>query len=105
MLFIDGIIGQFVLGIPVVVILCLTFSILESLFILPAHLRHLSDKKPNDFGRIFCIFVPDFIINGCRNLTQAAQKKAKLFFKILLDEFSLKCLRILFRGYVVEPYV
>jgi len=84
MLFIDGIIGQFVLGIPVVVILCLTFSILESLFILPAHLRHLSDKKPNDFGRIFCIFVPDFIINGCRNLTQAAQKKAKLFLSHLI---------------------
>ncbi|MDG1709363.1 MAG: efflux RND transporter permease subunit, partial [Emcibacteraceae bacterium] len=85
MLFIEGIIGQFVLGIPVVVILCLSFSILESLFILPAHLRHLSDKKSNDFARIFCIFVPDFIINGVSKIIKAAQDKAKNFLTYLID--------------------
>lgn len=84
MLFIEGIIGQFILGIPVVVILCLTFSILESLFILPAHLRHLSDKKANDFARVFYLIVPNFIINGCAKLTQTAQAKAQAFLSYVI---------------------
>lgn len=84
MLMIEGIIGQFVLGIPVVVILCLTFSILESLLILPAHLRHLSDKKPNDFARILFIFIPDFVINGVSNMTKVTQAKAKAFLTYLI---------------------
>ncbi|MBT6032891.1 MAG: efflux RND transporter permease subunit, partial [Kordiimonadaceae bacterium] len=79
MLMIEGIIGQFVLGIPVVVILCLTFSILESLFILPSHLRHLSDKKSNDFARIFFNFVPNFVMDAASKMTAAAQSKAKAF--------------------------
>ncbi|MDG1438772.1 MAG: efflux RND transporter permease subunit, partial [Emcibacteraceae bacterium] len=87
MLFIEGIIGQFVLGIPVVVILCLSFSILESLFILPAHLRHLSDKKPNDFARIFFIFVPDFVLQGVSKLVTAAQGKAKNFLNSTINGF------------------
>lgn len=84
MLMIEGIIGQFILGIPVVVILCLTFSILESLLILPSHLRHLSDKKPNDFARIFFIFIPDVVIEGVANLTKSAQAKAKAFLSYLI---------------------
>ncbi len=84
MLFVEGVIGQFVLGIPVVVILCLTFSILESLFILPAHLRHLSDKKPNDFARIFLRLIPDFVIDGVARLIKSAQDKAKAFLSYLI---------------------
>ncbi|MDG1726791.1 MAG: efflux RND transporter permease subunit [Emcibacteraceae bacterium] len=97
MLFIEGIIGQFVLGIPVVVILCLTFSILESLFILPVHLRHLSDKKSNDFARIFMIFIPNFIIDSCSKMTKAAQNSAKSFLshiiKVLYRPFLDKALK------------
>jgi multidrug efflux pump subunit AcrB len=85
MLFIEGIIGQFVLGIPVVVILCLTFSILESLFILPAHLRHLSDKKSNDFARIFLLFIPNFVINSISKTTKAAQAKATVFLTYVIE--------------------
>jgi len=84
MLMIEGIIGQFVLGIPVVVILCLTFSILESLLILPSHLRHLSDKKPNDFARIFLIFVPNVVIDGVAKVTKSAQAKARAFLSYLI---------------------
>ena len=86
MLFVEGVIGRFVLGIPIVVILCLSFSILESLFILPSHLRHLSDKKPNDFGRIFLMFIPDVVINFVAGLTKAAQTKAKSFLDYLIDD-------------------
>lgn len=86
MLFVEGVIGRFVLGIPIVVILCLSFSIVESLFILPSHLRHLSDKKPNGFGRIFLIFIPDVVINIVATLTKAAQTKAKAFLNYLIED-------------------
>lgn len=97
MLSIEGIIGQFVLGIPVVVILCLTFSILESLFILPAHLRHLSEKKTNDFARIFLWFIPNFVIEGVSRTNKIAQEKAKNFLshviKVHYRPFLDKALR------------
>lgn len=86
MLFVEGIIGSFILGIPIVIILCLIFSILESLFILPSHLRHLSDKKPNDFARIFMIFVPNFVIDGASRLTKMLQGKAKGFLSYLIKD-------------------
>lgn len=87
MLAIEGIIGQFVLGIPVVVILCLGFSILESLFILPAHLRHLSDKKTNDFARLFLWFVPNFVISGASVLAKKAQTRAKNFLSLVIKNY------------------
>ena len=45
MLFIPGTMGQFAYMIPAVVILCLVFSLLESLWILPSHLSHLKPEK------------------------------------------------------------
>ena len=92
MLFIEGVIGQFILGIPVVVIVCLSFSILESLFILPAHLRHLSEKKANDFARVFYMIVPNFVIDGCKKFTLAAQAKA--------DGFLHRAIFILYRPFL-----
>ena len=52
LLFVPGQIGKFMRNIPIIVIAVLAFSLIESLFILPAHLSHVkinSDKKP---GRI-----------------------------------------------------
>ncbi|MBT7583234.1 MAG: efflux RND transporter permease subunit, partial [Kordiimonadaceae bacterium] len=86
MLFVEGVIGSFILGIPIVIILCLSFSILESLFILPSHLRHLSDKKANDFARIFLIFVPNFVIFGATRLTGMLQDKAQGFLNYLIQD-------------------
>ncbi|MCH8961720.1 MAG: efflux RND transporter permease subunit, partial [Bacteroidetes bacterium] len=50
LLFVPGQIGKFMRNIPIIVIAVLVFSLIESLFILPAHLSHIkvnSDKKPN----------------------------------------------------------
>ncbi|MAW61759.1 MAG: acriflavin resistance protein [Planctomycetes bacterium] len=41
MLFMPGSMGQFSRNIPLIVIACLIFSLVESLLILPSHLRHL----------------------------------------------------------------
>jgi multidrug efflux pump subunit AcrB len=46
--FIDGIMGKFIKIMPTVVIACLVISLIECLFLLPAHLSHLPDlNKPS----------------------------------------------------------
>ncbi|WP_445359189.1 efflux RND transporter permease subunit [Microbulbifer sp. ANSA005] len=46
MLFLPGITAQMMLALPVVVLLCLVFSLVESLLILPAHLVGMKPEKP-----------------------------------------------------------
>ena len=50
LLFIPGIYGQFMGPIAAVVIFVLILSLIESFFILPRHLSHLSDRKPRWFS-------------------------------------------------------
>jgi multidrug efflux pump subunit AcrB len=45
LMFIEGVMGKFVGIIPVAVIAALSMSLIESIFILPAHLNHLPDMK------------------------------------------------------------
>lgn len=52
MLFVGGIVGPFFVAMSMVVILCLMFSLVESKFILPAHLVH-ANIKPVDEALIF----------------------------------------------------
>ena len=57
MLFMPGSMGQFSRNIPLIVIACLIFSLIESLLILPSHLRHLprengAKKKKGVWARL-----------------------------------------------------
>jgi multidrug efflux pump subunit AcrB len=56
MLFMPGSMGQFSRNIPLIVVACLAFSLIESLWILPSHLRHLpkegKDQKRGIWGRL-----------------------------------------------------
>ena len=52
LLFLPGVMGKFSLAIPVVVILVLFLSLVESLFVLPAHLAHLKQKPRGIWGLI-----------------------------------------------------
>ncbi|MBL1352150.1 MAG: efflux RND transporter permease subunit [Zetaproteobacteria bacterium] len=45
LMYMDGIIGKFIYSIPVVVIVLLSFSLLEALFILPNHIRDIANVK------------------------------------------------------------
>ncbi len=45
MLFMSGILGKFIVSIPIVVIMLLIFSLMESFFILPSHVAHFA--RPN----------------------------------------------------------
>ena len=50
LLFVQGVMGKFLAIMPVAVIASLTMSLIESIFLLPAHLNHLPDlrEKPSD---------------------------------------------------------
>ena len=47
LMFVEGVLGKFVGIIPVAVVAALSMSLIESIFILPAHLNHLPDMKNN----------------------------------------------------------
>lgn len=53
MFFVPGFMGKFMSVIPVIVITVLVFSLVESLFILPAHLGHLKRPEGGIYGAIF----------------------------------------------------
>ncbi len=53
--FITGIMGKFIAILPMVVIACLVVSLVECLFLLPAHLSHLPDpnRPPTNSDKLF----------------------------------------------------
>ena len=53
LLFVPGVTGKIFRLIPIVVIGVLAFSLIESFFILPAHLSHGDDRRPSRWGKVF----------------------------------------------------
>ncbi|OUS51580.1 acriflavin resistance protein [Shewanella sp. SACH] len=81
MLMVSGPMGIIWKSIGMVVILCLAFSLVESKFILPAHLAHMKFKKPGAprgfFGRLKANFndrVQHFIHHSYRNFLERCIK-------------------------------
>ncbi|PIW61777.1 efflux RND transporter permease subunit [Shewanella sp. CG12_big_fil_rev_8_21_14_0_65_47_15] len=77
MLMVSGPMGIIWKSIGMVVIMCLAFSLVESKFILPAHLAHMKFKKPGEvtglFGRLKAKFndrVQHFIHHSYRNFLE-----------------------------------
>ena len=56
LMFVPGMMGKFFRVIPLIVIPCLVFSLVESLNILPAHLSHLKKRTPGPWGRFQGLF-------------------------------------------------
>ena len=60
LLFVSGLMGKFMRNMPVIIIAVLLISLLESLFILPAHLAHSAppdeSKKPGPLRRLHALF-------------------------------------------------
>ena len=96
LLFVEGILGKFIINIPVAVIASLVVSLVECLFILPAHLNHLppmtnlpeTKKSVPKRLRAGVNRVIDFIIH---NLYDYAIKKA-LHFRYITISFSIAIL-------------
>lgn len=47
---VPGVIGKIIMTIPIIVICCLVFSLIESLLVLPAHLSHKTTKPKGERG-------------------------------------------------------
>ena len=58
LLFVPGVSGKFFGLIPSVVICVLVLSLVESFFVLPAHLAHLGDKEPNAILKLLIYLGP-----------------------------------------------
>lgn len=84
--FIAGIMGKFISILPTVVIACLLISLLECLFLLPAHLNHLPDFKKqvirrNPLSRMMVRF-QSFMQDG---LEKFIEKRYKPFLDLVLN--------------------
>tara|TARA_R110002096_G_scaffold257381_1_gene450817 strand:- start:147035 stop:150190 length:3156 start_codon:yes stop_codon:yes gene_type:complete len=89
MLFVEGFIKQVVIFIPVVVILTLSFSLFESLLILPSHLRHGQDSVP---GRISKLASMIFQFFGIRALFSYLRVRADKGLKSFVEHIYLPSL-------------
>ena len=69
LLFVPGMMGKFFGIIPVIVIPCLLFSLVESLCILPAHLAHLKERPAGLWRRFQLLFA-----NGLKRFVQQVYK-------------------------------
>ncbi len=70
MLFMSGIIGKFIVSIPVVVMLMLALSLLESFFILPSHVAHIAHPHKHPKERAWIVALE----NGYAKLLKLAIK-------------------------------
>lgn len=81
LLFIEGFLGDFVFAIPVVVISVLSISLIESLFILPAHLSRSSQKPLPSVFRLLDI-IQSFFNGGLRWFTNKPFRRITEFFLV-----------------------
>jgi len=80
MMFVPGTTRQFTYVIPVVVTLALIFSLVESLLILPAHLRHGGEEKPGFLANFFTWI-------GLTKWVNKARAKADAFLNVAISKF------------------
>jgi len=84
LLFIAGGGAKFIVAIPVVVILCLVFSLIESLFILPSHLRHGGEKKESFLANFF---KPFFEWSKADKLLKKTQQSCQNFLDTVVHKY------------------
>ncbi|MCC3860996.1 efflux RND transporter permease subunit [Pseudemcibacter aquimaris] len=89
MMFVEGFIKQVVIYIPVVVILTLSFSLFESLLILPSHLRHGYSSVPGRLNRMVTAFFEFF---GIRKIFAYLRGKAAAGLSYFVENFYLPSL-------------
>tara|TARA_Y100000052_G_scaffold27317_1_gene34633 strand:- start:1659 stop:4835 length:3177 start_codon:yes stop_codon:yes gene_type:complete len=79
-LMVPGLFGQFLGQVSAVVIILLVLSLIESFFILPRHLSHLSDKKPKWYSpRGLADPIRDKVAGGLRHFSDGPLRNAMNF--------------------------
>jgi multidrug efflux pump subunit AcrB len=96
LLMIPGTRGKWMISIPIVVILVLIISLIESFFILPAHIGHLSETKKDGlfyhFSRLqgkFSRGVEGFIDNYYRPLVAATTRQRWVTVAVAITVFTI----------------
>tara|TARA_B100001939_G_scaffold315415_1_gene300546 strand:- start:6027 stop:9197 length:3171 start_codon:yes stop_codon:yes gene_type:complete len=82
--FLPGDSGKITYVIPVVVVLCLIFSLLESLFILPTHLRHGGEQRRGLASRLGGLLLPPPALTRLTAMFQVCQTLANRFLNYLI---------------------
>lgn len=96
-LLVPGLFGQFLGQVSAVVIVLLVLSLVESLFVLPRHLSHLSDEKPGRFSpRRIADPVRDRVAGTLRKFSNGPLRKAMQFVVLRPVMIVLMGLGILF---------
>jgi len=90
LMYVGGVMGKFIAILPIVVIACLVVSLLECLFLLPAHLSHLPDpnKQPNKQSGKF------FIIHKLEAVQHFINEKMELFINKIYKPFLSNALNL-----------
>ena len=93
LLFIDGIMGKFIRILPIVVIVCLLISLLESYVLLPAHLSHLPDPRRERKNRHPVLdllnSIPVFVSDALERFTQNVY--SPLLEKLIVWRYAFLC--------------
>lgn len=80
---IPGIMGEFVSQLPLIVVPVLVFSLVESLLILPAHLKHIGARRPRGFS----------LVKVWEKVQDAVTALLNLFVRRIYTPFLGVCLR------------
>ncbi len=106
-MFLSGGTSEFTRSISIVVIMALTFSLIESLFILPAHLANLKPVNPKSRIMRFQKKISDslmWVANNVYNpLITKALKRRYLTASIFLA-FMITCVGVVANGYVKSTF-
>ncbi len=89
MMFMSGVIGKFVIAIPIVVILLLFFSWLESFFILPSHVAHITHAHKHPKERAWLRALENFYVNVLRVALRFRWLTVGLSFAVLIFAIML----------------
>ncbi len=82
MLFMSGILGKFIVSIPIVVIMLLIFSLLESFLILPSHVAHFARPKKKFIERKWLVAMENIY---ARILVRAIlYRKSTVFVSVII---------------------
>ena len=89
MMFMSGVIGKFVIAIPIVVILLLIFSWLESFLILPSHVAHITHAHKHPKERAWLLVLENFYVKVLKVALRFRWLTVGLSFAILIAAIML----------------
>ena len=89
MMFMSGVIGKFVIAIPIVVILLLVFSWMESFLILPSHVAHVTHVHKHPKERAWLLALENFYVKVLKLSLRFRWLTVGLSFAVLIAAIML----------------